>query len=176
MNMTNEQRTVGYEYKKTTVARSMESAYVDGYSNFGWELEGTEPALQGEIAIILKFKRNRKMKNNPELARLEREFEKHIRKIEQIEHKKNASFTGSIIGAGMVGAGFLIGAVYSFIAGSTVLGIVLLVPSLAGWAFGFISARNSKKKAEQLAPEIDNRFDEVYDVCEKANDILISVS
>jgi len=167
------QSAVGYEYKNVTVPRSMESVYADGYANFGWEFSGTEPALQGEIAIVLKFKRDRRLKNKLELSRLEREFEKGLHEIEKLERRKSASVMGSALGFGIVGAAFLVGAVFSFIYSLIPLGIVLLIPAIAGWALGYFSSvRMGAKKAEQTAPQIDSHYDAIYQVCEKANTLI----
>ena len=167
-------RVVGYEYKNVTVPNSMESVYADGYANFGWEFDGTEPALQGDIAVILKFKRDRRIKNKPELNRLEKEFESGLHEIVKLERKTNAYVMGSALGLGIVGAAFLAGAIFSFIASNIVLGIILLVPAIAGWVLGYFSSvRLQAKKSEQTAPQIESRYDAVYQVCEKANTLLI---
>lgn len=168
-----ENRAVGYEYKNITVARSMESVYTDGYANFGWQFTGTQPALQGGIAVVLKFKRNRQLKNRSELNRLEREFENGLHEIEKLERRKNASVTGSAIGFGILGTCFLAGAVLSFIAGNIALGVLLLVPALAGWTLGYVgSVRIGARKAEQAAPQIDGYYDAVCQICEKANTLI----
>ena len=165
--------TVGYEYKEATVPRKMESVYVDGYANFGWEFNGTDYAPQGEIDIVLKFKRDRQLKNKVELNRLERQFEKGLSEIGGLERKNSAIVMGVALGAGIVGTAFLVGAVFSFIASKVALGIILLIPSIAGWMFGYFSSVRLKgKQSEQTAPQIDQRYDEVYAVCQKAHDLL----
>jgi len=167
------QRAVGYEYKNVTVPHSMESVYADGYANFGWELSGTEPALQGGISTVLKLRRDRQLKNKLELSRLEREFEKDLHEIEKLERRKSAIALGSSLGFGIVGAAFLVGAVFSFIAGIIPLGIVLLIPAIAGWALGYFSSvRMGAKNTEQVTPQIDSHYDAVYQVCERANALI----
>lgn len=169
----NRSRVVGYEYKNITVARSMEPVYADGYANFGWQFEGAEPALRGEIAVVLKFKRNRQFKSMTELNRLEREFEHGLHEIEKLERRKRASVMGSAIGIGILGTCFLAGAVLSFIAGNVALGIILLIPAMTGCTLGYVSSvRIGAKKAEQAAPQIDRYYDAVYQVCEKASTLV----
>ena len=164
---------VGYEYKSITVPREMESLYTDSFSNFGWEFTGTEPAVQGEIAIVLKFKRDRCLKNRMELNRLEKQFESALHEIQKLERKKHASVMGPALGLGIVGTAFLVGAILSFIAGSTLLGFILLIPSIAGWTLGYFSnIRLQTKKSAQVAPQIDKRYDEIYATCEKAHNLL----
>lgn len=164
---------VGYEYKEVPVPREMEEVYIDGYVNFGWEFRGTDHAPQGEIAVILKFKRDRQMKNRTELNRLERQFESGLHEIERLQRKDSASVMSAALGAGIAGTAFLVGAVFSFIAGSILLGIILLIPAIAGWALGYFSSvRLKAKKDEQTTPQIDQRYDEIYAVCEKAHNLL----
>lgn len=164
---------VGYEYKEITVPRKMESVYADGYANFGWEFNGTDHAPQGEIDVILKFKRDRQLRNKTELNRLERQFESGLSEIGRLERKNSAVVMGAALGAGIVGTAFSAGAVFSFIADKIALGIILLIPSIAGWAFGYFSSiRLKAKQSAQTAPQIDQRYDEVYAVCQRAHDLL----
>jgi len=177
MYQTTKGNTIGYEYKEVTVPRSMESAYADGYANFGWEFNGTDDALQGETAIILKFKRDRRIKNKAELNRLEREFESGLHEVVKLERKSTAVVMGSALGLGILGAGFLVGAVFSFIASNILLGIILLIPAIVGWVLGyFTSVRLQKKKSQQVAPQIDSHYDSVYQVCEKANNLIAATN
>lgn len=163
----------GYEYKNVTAPREMESVYTDSYPSFGWEFIGAEPAAQGEIAIVLKFKRDRSLKKRTELNRLERQFENGLHEIERLEWKKRASVMGPALGLGILGAAFLVGSILSFTAHRTLLGIILLVPSIAGWALGYFSSvRLQEKKNTQIAPQIDMHYDEIYAICEKANTLL----
>lgn len=164
---------VGYEYKEITVPRKMESVYVDGYANFGWEFNGTDYAPQGEIDIVLKFKRDRQQRNKTELNRLERQFENGLYEVGKLGRKTSAVVMGVSLGAGIVGTAFLVGAVFSFIADKIALGVILLIPAIAGWALGYFSSVRLKvKQSAQTAPQIDQHYDEVYAVCQKAYDLL----
>ena len=177
MYQTTRGSSIGYEYKEVTVPRNMESEYADGYANFGWEFNGTDYALVSETSIVLKFKRDRRIKNKAELNRLEREFESGLHEIVKLERKSTAVVMGSALGLGILGAGFLTGAIFSFIASNIILGIILLIPAIAGWALGYFSSvRLQAKKSEQTAPQVESRYDAVYQVCEKANNLIAAAN
>lgn len=173
MQGNNRNHVVAYEYKDVTVARRMEAAYIDGYVNFGWELVETFPALQGNMAVALRLKRDRQVKNKGELNRLEREFENELREIERLEMKKKASIMGPSLGIGIVGLAISAGAVASFLNGVVILGVVLLIPAVACCVLGFVSSiRLRAKKTEQVAPQINGHYDAVYQTCEKAYELV----
>jgi len=164
---------VSYEYKSVTVSSNMKSVYLDGYANFGWEFYGTEPAPQGSIAIVLRFRRDRRLKNKLELCRLERELENSLHEIEKLEKIKDAKTMAFSIGFGILGAAFLIGSASSFFAGNILLCIVLLIPAAISGVIGYVSSSSMKRKQdEKIAPQIDNYYDSVHKTCEKANTLL----
>ena len=66
---------IGYEYQEVSVKRSMVSVYADGYSNFGWQIDGTAEQPGKMDSISMKFKRDRKIRNKAELTRLQRNFD-----------------------------------------------------------------------------------------------------
>ena len=164
---------VGYEYKDVTVKRDLESVYIDGYTNFGWTLEDTSVPLQNIGSITLKMKRDRKMRNKAELVRLQRQFESCLSEIEKLELSKSlgASVVAYIIG--IVGAALMAGAVFSYLAGMVPLMIILALPAFAGWTVPyFLYMKLQRKKTDEVTPLIDKKYDEIYEVCEKANGLL----
>ncbi len=164
---------VGYEYKEVTVKRSMESVYADGYTNFGWTLEGTAFPIQSFNSISMKFKRDRKIRNKAELTRLQRQFEACVTEIERLEFSKvvGASTVAYVIG--VVGTAFMAGSVFAHIAGMLPLSVLLAIPGFAGWIIPyFCYLRLCKKKTEQVTPLIDQKYDEIYEVCEKADSLV----
>jgi hypothetical protein len=169
---------VMYEYKTVSVPHAMGTAYTDGYTNFGWEFCGKDfnistPFSQGEAAVELKFRRDRRMEHKEELRNLEKQFDGIAREIHKIEWKKAAGDMGKMLGFGIVGAGFLTGAIFSFIGSNILLGIILLIPSLAGWGFGYFNYRRSQKDgADKATPQIDSHYDALYDLCKKGQVLL----
>lgn len=164
---------VGYEYKDVTVKRSMESVYVDGYSNFGWIIEGTSIPVGKVDSLTLKFKRDRKIRNKSELTRLQRQFDTCVSEILSLESSKyiKASAVAYIIG--VVGTAFMAGSVFAVTAGRIMPTIILAIPGFIGWIIPYICYRKiSMNKTEQITPLIDQKYDEIYDVCEKANNLI----
>lgn len=169
----NESNFVGYEYKDVTVKRKMESVYVDGYNNFGWALEGTSTSVQNVGAVTMKFKRDRKIRNKVELTRLQRQFDAAVAEIETLVSSKviGASVVAYVVG--VIGTAFMAGSVFANQDDRLTLSIILAIPGFVGWIIPYLLFSSiSKKKTNRVAPLIDQKYDEVYEVCEKANALL----
>lgn len=172
-SLKNENGFVGYEYKEMTIKRSLESIYVDCYRSFGWELDGVHTPPQGATYALLKFKRNRKLHNKSEITRLQRQFDAAITEIQSLELSKvmKASTIAYIVG--LLGTAFMTGSVFAVTGGSIALSVILAIPAFVGWIAPYLLFRKiSNRKSEELGPVIDNKFDEIYQVCEKASRLL----
>ena len=164
---------VGYDYRDITVPRDMESMYADGYQNFGWILDTTSTPFTGLNNITLKFKRDRKIRNKMELTRLQRQFDACVNEISGMERSKAASASIIAYTIGLVGTAFLAGATFAVLAPNIVLCIILALPGFVGWILPyFLYKQYYAKKSAQLAPLIDNKYDEIYEICERANSLL----
>lgn len=169
----NDNSFVGYEYKELTVKRSMESVYSDSYPSFGWELEGSSVPPQGSTFISLKFKRNRKLRNKAEISRLQRQFEAGVAEIESLEFSKITKASGVAYGVGLVGTAFMAGSVFAVTAGNIPLCVILAIPGFIGWVAPYLLFRKiSSRKSAEVTPLIDKKYDEIYEVCEKASSLL----
>ena len=169
----NENNFVGYEYKDVTVKRNMESVYTDGYTNFGWALEGTSIPIQSVGSVTMKFKRDRKIRNKAELSRLQRQFDSCVTEIERLEFSKvvGASTVAYVIG--VIGTAFMAGSVFAYTANLLPLSVILAIPGFVGWIIPYLFYCNiRKKKTDKVMPLIDQKYDEIYEVCEKANGLL----
>ena len=163
---------VGYEYKEVVSSREMAPVYADGYENFGWELESFSPSLMVGPSIM-KFKRDRKLRNKAELTRLQRQFESCADGIVSLEKSKTATASVAAYTIGVLGAAFMAGATFSYLAGMIPLMIILAVPATAGWILPYFCYRKLyRSKTIQVTPLIDQKYDEIYEVCEKANSLL----
>lgn len=166
---------VGYEYQEVAVKRGMVSVYADGYENFGWVLEGTEeqPGKLALDTVCMKFKRNRKILNKVELTRLQRNFDACVSEILSLEASKHILASVIAYAVGVIGTAFMAGSVFAVTAGKLIPCILLAVPAFIGWILPyFLYRRLEKKKTEQVTPLIDQKYDELYTVCEKAHDLL----
>jgi len=163
---------IAYEYKEISVRRDMETVYVDAYPSFGWKLEGTGHSLSvGNVN--LKFKRNRKLPNKAELTRLQREFESQVKEIEKLEESKLITPSAVAYGIGIIGSAFMAGAMFSYLASNLPLCIILAIPAFIGWIIPYFAYQKiTQKKIEQVTPMIDQQYDVVYEVCEKASGLI----
>lgn len=164
---------IGYEYHDVTVKRSMASMYADGYENFGWELDGTAEPVGKLDCVTMKFKRDRKLRNKVELTRLQRNFDACVSEILSLETQKyiKASVIAYIIG--IIGTAFMAGSVFAVTADRIISCVLLAIPAFIGWTLPYFCYKTIlKKKSDEVSPLIDQKYDEIYLVCEKANALL----
>lgn len=74
---------IAYEYLTQTVSPSMQATYVDGYANFGWQLQESKEGLHG---VTLAFKRDRSITHKSELNRLQKQFEQQMAHVVRLEN------------------------------------------------------------------------------------------
>lgn len=172
---------IGYEYKEIAADSNRVSFLLDGYENFGWEIDGNvqeekswgSAAGTGKMAIHLK--RNRKIVNKVELTRLQRNFEACVNEIDMLEKAKTSAAVIYAIVLGIFGTAFMAGSTFAVTAQPPhyILCILLAVPGFLGWIFPyFLYRRIVKKKTEKLTPLIEAKYDEIYEICEKGNKLL----
>lgn len=164
---------VEYEYKEITVPGKQASMQIDCYECFGWMEEGTEEATGKPDSIVMKFKRDRKIRNKAELTRLQRQFEACVKEIISMEKSKKTKAAAIAYVVGVVGTAFMAGSVFAVNAGNIPLCVVLAIPAFIGWILPYLFFRSvSGKKTEAINPLIELKYDELYDVCKKANALL----
>ena len=172
---------VGYEYKELLTEDSRYSFLLDGYENFGWELDenlpenrvGRNPVSQQKK--VLRLKRNRKIANKMELTRLERNFEACVNEIDKLEKEKTSIATVYALVLGMIGTAFMAGSVFAVTAQppNYILCIILAVPGFLGWIFPyFLYKKVVGKQTDRVVPLIEEKYDEIYEICEKGNKLL----
>lgn len=177
-----EQRNyVGYEYKEIVTDSSMVSLLLDGYENFGWEVnesisENSKVAKPGSSQkTVIRLKRDRKILNKAELTRLQRNFEACISEIQTLEQRKTSVATACAIVLGIIGTAFMAGSTFAVTAQPPqyILCILLAVPGFLGWIFPhFLYKKIVEKQTEKIVPLIEAKYDEIYEICEKGNRLL----
>ena len=173
MSEEKDNKFVGYEYRDITVNRDMENLYLDGYQNFGWKLDGSYPRQLGLGNVTIKFKRDRKIRNKAELTRLQRQFDATVSEIDTMEKSKTSGATIAAFTIGIIGTAFLAGATFAFLANMIIPCIVLAVPGFVGWILPYFRYKAGiAKKTQKVSPLIDNKYDVIYETCEKANSLL----
>ena len=172
--METEKNYVGYDYMDVTVKHGKEQIYTDSYPNFGWELEDNELSATEVNAVVLKFKRGRKIANKTELTRLQRQFEQGMKEVERLERSKAVKASACAYVVGVLGGGCIAGAVlFQVLAGLLALAIVfgamgLIICTAAYVAYMVLS----KRLAKQTAPVIEKQYEELYAACEEAAQLL----
>lgn len=177
---------VSYEYKEILTDKNRLSFMMDSYENFGWEIdenvsgtgwgadsEGFRDAHQGKG--VLRLKRNRKILNKMELTRLQRNFEACVREIEELERSKTSMATVYALVIGMLGTAFMAGSVFAITAEPShiILSILLAMPAFLGWILPyFVYRRIVRKKTQKVELLIEEKYDEIYGICEKGHKLL----
>ena len=169
----NNENFIGYEYKDLFVDREKESVYTDAYPNFGWTPVASTASILGISTVNLRFRRDRKIHNKAELTRLQRQFESNVSEIEKLEQSKTTKASIASFTIGLAGTALMTGSVFAFLAGMTPLCIVLAIPALVGWGLGYLSfIKIRNKRIETVTPLIEQQYDSIYEVCEKAHGLL----
>ena len=166
---------VGYEYKEIVADSSRASFLLDGYENFGWEFDGKIQEKATRQKMTMHLKRNRKIVNKAELTRLQRNFEACVNEIDMLEKAKTSVAAMYAMTLGIIGTAFIAGATFAVTAQPPyyVLCILLAIPGFLGWIFPyFVYKRIVKKQTEKLTPVIEEKYDEIYEICEKGNKLL----
>lgn len=181
MNERNEtsREYIGYEYKELVVDKSEISFYLDGYENFGWGLDErhqspVESSNKGKS--VLRLKRDRKIMNKAELTRLQRHFEDCMNQINAMEASKNGTATMIALIIGILGTAFMACATFAIIhePPRILLCIVLAIPGFVGWALpAFVYKKMVLKKSQELNPLIEEKREEIYEICEKGHNLLV---
>ena len=166
---------VGYEYKEITADRERASIYMDGYMNFGWIVdENIQPSvIMGKVTI--KLKRDRKILNKTEPTRLQNHFEACMNEIDAMEKSKASDATILALVIGIIGTAFMAGSVFAVTSQPPhiLLCIVLAIPAFIGWIFPyFVYNARLRKKTAIVTEQIEQKYDEIYEICEKGNKLI----
>lgn len=166
---------VGYDYKTITADRDMVPMLIDSYASFGWTPNSAIPELyRGKIAT-LSLKRDRKILNKAELTRLQQHFEACMSMIDTLENSKMRNATIYSLVAGIAGTAFIAGSVFMVTnEPPLVLYCALLgAPGLVLWAAAYpIFRAIREKRAAETVKLIEDKYDEMHEICEKGNALI----
>lgn len=172
---------MGYEYKEMTVDSNLAPLLLDGYENFGWEVNENMPEESRvgkpgrEPKVVLRLRRDRKILNKAELTRLQRNFEACVAEIQTLEKRKTSAATVYALILGILGTAFMAGSTFAVTAQppNIVLCIVLAVPGFLGWILPcFVYRRVREKETGKLTPLMEAKYDEIYEICERGHKLL----
>lgn len=173
---------VAYEYKEISADMNQISFLLDAYENFGWEADGnihespeTVHNPHQQKKAVLHLKRNRKIINKMELTRLQRNFEACVDEIATLEKSKTSKATVYALAIGIVGTAFMAGSTFAVTAQPPriLLCILLAIPGFIGWILPyFVYKKVVGKQTEKAEALIEEKYDEIYAICEKGNRLL----
>lgn len=164
-----------YEYKELYVKEEQASFYLDCYENFGWQQDEKFPPQESGNMVSLKLKRNRKLVNKVELTRLQRHFEADMQDISSLENEKTRAAMITALTIGIIGTGFMAGSVFAVTAAPPIiwLCILLAIPAFAGWILPyFVFKKMKEEKTRKITPYIEEKYEEIYAICEKGHSLL----
>ena len=106
---------------------------------------------------------------------MQRQFDVCVGEIVALEKSKttNATITARFIG--LIGCAFLAGSVFAITATppNILLCVIFGLPGIVGWILPyFVYKAMGSKRSQKVEPLIDAKYDEIYEVCEKANGLL----
>lgn len=168
-------RFVGYEYMVVHADRENISLYLDSYESFGWIPDDNIQPTINVGKVIVKMKRDRKILNKAELTRLQRHFEACMEEIAKLEQSKHSAATMMSITVGLIGTAFMAGSTFAVTHEPPLilLCIVLAIPGFIGWILPYFRYNKTfKSRAAKINPLIEQKYDEIYDICEKGNALL----
>lgn len=92
-----------------------------------------------------------------------------------MNHSKTAAALMISLLVGILGTAFMAGSVFAVTAEPPVLWLTILlaVPGFAGWILPYFLYRGvTRKKEAEINPLIEQKFDEIYRICEKGSGLL----
>jgi len=166
---------IGYEYLELTVDQAKVSMYLDGYENFGWQLDENFGNVSVSGKATLHLRRNRKILNKMELTRLQRNFEASMEEIDSLERSKLAMPQIISLTIGIIGTAFMAGSVFAVTATPPIIWLCILcaIPGFIGWFLPYFTYKKLVgKRLAIVKPLIEQKYDELYELCEKGNELL----
>lgn len=166
---------VGFEYKEIVTSSDKVSMYLDGFENFGWEVDEHMGQIQSGEKIRLKLKRDRKILNKVELTRLQRNFEACMEEIDSLEKSIKQTATMRVTIIGIIGTAFMAGSVFAVTNEPPIiwLCVLLAIPAFIGWISPMFIYKNMiRERAKKIAPFIEQKHEEIYELCEKGSNLL----
>ncbi|MGN0143033.1 MAG: hypothetical protein ACI4AD_12460 [Roseburia sp.] len=166
---------IGYEYKEIKVSAKLVSMYLDCYENFGWVPEEEFSDMGNTHHVTIRMKRDRKIINKMELTRLQRNFEACALDLVRLEKAKTSAATAFALVIGIAGTVFMAGSTFAVTHEPPViwLCILLAIPGFIGWILPyFVYRKIVEKQTEKLQPLMEDKLEEIYQVCEKGHSLL----
>lgn len=166
---------IGYDYKEVTVPAALGSRFLDGYENFGWICEASVEHVTQKEKVTLKFKRDRRIVNKMELTRLQQHFDACMEEIGELEKTKKSRACAYAVSIGVLGTVFMACATFAATHEPPLVWPCILsaVPGFAGWTAPYFVYRYIfGKRSLEIAPLLEHKYDELYEICKKGSQLL----
>lgn len=163
---------VQYDYKEILVPSDLVSLSIDSYKSLGWNRDDNIDLVPGKNKTKVSFKRDRNILNKTELTRLERNLDACMEQIDLLKISTTKRATRLAISVGLLGTAFMAGSTFAVTNAPPIiwLSILLAIPGFAGWIFPyFIYQKEYTKEREQTQILLEEKYDEIYDICKKAS-------
>lgn len=165
---------IGYEYKEITIPTEQAGMYLDCYESFGWQVD-EELSDMGTHRVTIRMRRDRKIINKVELTRLQRNFEACVDELERLEKSKTRKGDLWSIVMGVLGTAFMAGSTFAVTNNPPIiwLCVLLAIPGFIGWICPYFVYRYlTDSETKRIQPIIEEKLDEIYEVCEKGHALL----
>lgn len=107
---------------------------------------------------------------------MQRSFDGCLAEIEALERSKTSLASMCALTVGLIGTAFIAGSVFAVTAEPPmwILMVILAVPGFTGWSASYFVYRFLvRRRTAKVAPLIEQKYDELYEICEKGNHLLI---
>lgn len=166
---------VGYEYRELTAPSEKFSLYLDGYENFGWEMDNSTPQRKQSGTLTATLKRDRRIVNKAELTRLQRNFDACVKEIGALERSRTSGPLILALTVGLIGTAFMAASVFAVTAQPphVIASALFAIPAFLGWVTPVFLYRSLvRRKTAQLNPLIEEKLEEIYCLCERGHQLL----
>ena len=164
-----------FDYLNVTVDEKLCSQYMDGYQKFGWKQDENMQPEKNMGKVTLHMKRSRHIINKVELTRLQQHYEYCMEEIGALEDSKNSVPAMVSISCGLAGCGFVAGSVFAVTNTPPIIWLMVLlaIPGFLLWVAAYFSYNIVKKqRIKKVNPLIEAKYDEAYEVCNNAFQLL----
>jgi hypothetical protein len=160
-----------YEYLTVAVPKGKGELYRDTYRSLGWT--SLDDAVAGNRLRSLHLKRDRRLRGDVELRRLEADATAALERIESLERSRTtlAAFTGWFIGG--IGTAMLAYSLLTMQHDTSFLVYLLGLGGIVEWAISPLLYRVVRgMRTRQAKPKIAQQYDLVYAATEHAHRLV----
>jgi len=173
--MEENKKYISYDYLEVKASEKNASWLIDGYRNFGWQLDSNFQSRSAYSKNTIQLKRARNILNKPELTRLQQHFQAVFDECEILEARKHLYATIASVSVGLMGTILVALSVFSITLWNYDFSTCLLfgIPGIALWAlpllvYPFVLKQQHKK----INPLIERKKEEIDSICEKGSRLL----